>query len=182
MIHCEQVCLRKRSRAFGVIKSFRDSIIKLPALRTPWGINVTLWFILLSGLLSGPISTEDQAKCPCIYCYSCKFHPTDPSLIYRSVTKEGPWAVHLTLGSNSDVCQHLRHQCCVVLSAQSTAFVPCTGVLCIVCPPSWHYGDRTSTEVKYRSRKTKSVWFILLVILAYHYVHENHYSHTSVST
>ena len=41
--------------------------------------------------------------------------------MYRSLAKKGPWAVHLTLGSNWGVGQHLSYQYCVLLSAQSNA-------------------------------------------------------------
>ena len=45
----------------------------------------------------------------------------------HSLTKEGPWAVHLTFGSNGGVGQHSRHQCCVVLNVQNSAY--CGGLV-----------------------------------------------------
>ena len=44
-----------------------------------------------------------------------------------SLTKEGPWAVHLTFGSNRGVGQHSRHQYCVVLRVQNSAY--CGGLV-----------------------------------------------------
>ena len=39
--------------------------------------------------------------------------------MYRSLVKKGPWAVHLTLGSDKGVGRHSRYQYSVILSAQS---------------------------------------------------------------
>ena len=43
------------------------------------------------------------------------------SIYCHSLTKKGPWAVHLTLGSTRGVGQHSSYQYCVLLSARSGA-------------------------------------------------------------
>ena len=42
--------------------------------------------------------------------------------MYHSLAKKGPWAVHLTLGSDRGVGRNLRYQYSAILSAQSGAY------------------------------------------------------------
>ena len=50
-------------------------------------------------------------------CKKCTCH----LVLYCSLVKKDPWAVHLTLASNRGVGRHSSHQYCVLLSSQSGA-------------------------------------------------------------
>ena len=63
--------------------------------------------IKIMGFDSESVMVNNLAATPRTLTQTCFAHGAGK---YRRLTKEGPWAVHLTLGSDRGVGRHLQHQ------------------------------------------------------------------------